>query len=332
MRYHDRIYGDFEIDQPVLLDLMQTRAMQRLHGVLQHGITGLIGITHPTSRFEHSLGVMWLVQHFGGTLDAQIAALLHDISHTAFSHVIDYVFENHDHQSYHEDKKAWFVDQSDVPAVLARHNTDLATVLHEEEYALLEQPAPRLCADRLDYFLRDSVDLGLASLAQVQSALDHLIVADGRIVTDDVAMARWLAETYIAADQKSWANFREVGVYEVTARAIRTALHLGAITEADFWLTDAELWRKLCDIRDVDLQRQIALISPDTRFEWDEVSPTFRVSTKLRTIDPDVLIDGRLFTLSELDASFARQRTAYLRDNTGKWPVRVIACSTNQPE
>ena len=180
MRYLDRIYADFEIDQPVLLDLMQTRAMQRLHGVLQHGITGLIGITRPTSRFEHTLGVMGLVRHFGGTLDAQIAALLHDISHTAFSHVIDYVVDNHDHQSYHEDKKAWSVAQSDVPAVLVQHGIDLETVLHEENFALLEQPAPRLCADRLDYFLRDSVDLGLATLAEVQAALDHLVVADGR--------------------------------------------------------------------------------------------------------------------------------------------------------
>jgi HD superfamily phosphohydrolase len=178
MRYHDWIYGSFEIDQPVLLDLMQTRAMQRLHDVLQHGITGLIGLTYPTSRFEHTLGVMWLVRHFGGALDAQIAALLHDISHTAFSHVIDYVVDNHDRQSYHEDKKAWFIAHSDVPAVLARHGIDLETVLHEEAYALLEQPAPRLCADRLDYFLRDSVDLDLASLAEVRAALDHLVVAD----------------------------------------------------------------------------------------------------------------------------------------------------------
>jgi HD superfamily phosphohydrolase len=324
MRYHDRIYGDFEIDQPVLLDLMQTRAMQRLHGVLQHGITGLIGITRPTSRFEHTLGVMGLVQHFGGTVEAQVAALLHDISHTAFSHVIDYVVDNHDHQSYHEDKKAWFVAQSDVPAVLMRHGIDLATVLHEEDFALLEQPAPHLCADRLDYFLRDSVDLGLATLAEVYTALDHLIVTDGRIVTDDVSVARWLAETYIAADQKSWANFREVGVYEVTARAIRTALKLGAITEADFWLTDAALWRKLGAIDDDDLQRQLALISPDTRFEWDEVAPTFRVSTKLRTIDPDVLTDGRLLLLSELDTDFARRRSDYLSRNAGKWPIRVV--------
>ncbi len=325
MRFSDRIYGEFDIDQPALVDLLHTRAMQRLHGVLQHGITGLIGLTHPTSRFEHTLGVMWLVRHFGGTQSAQIAALLHDISHTAFSHVIDYVVDNHDHQSYHEDNKAWFVAHSDVPAVLARHHIDLEAVLHEEDYALLEQPAPRLCADRLDYFLRDSVDLGLASLAQVRAALDRLVVADGRIVTDDIATARWLADTYIAADQKSWANFREVGVYEVTARAIRTALNLGAISEADFWLTDVELWQKLHAIDHADLHRQLALISPDTRFEWDEVAPTFRVSTKLRTIDPDVLIDGRLFTLSELDADFARRRTDYLRANAGKWPMRVVA-------
>ncbi len=324
MRYHDRIYGDFEIDEPVLLDLMQTRAMQRLRGVLQHGITGLIGITHPTTRFEHTLGVMWLVRRFGSSLEAQIAALLHDISHTAFSHVIDYVVEDHDRQSYHEEKKDWFIAQSDVPATLARYSVDPNTVLHEEDFALLEQPAPRLCADRLDYFLRDSVDLDLATLAQVHAALDQLVVADGRIVTDDVEIARWLAETYLAADEKSWANFREVGLYEVTARAIKIALALGVISEADFWLTDAELWRKLCAVHDDNLQRQIALISLDTRFEWDESAPTFRVSTKLRTIDPDVLIDGRLFTLSELDAGFARRRTDYLARNTGKWPMRVI--------
>jgi uncharacterized protein len=324
MRYPDRIYGTFEIDQPVLLDLMQTRAVRRLRGVLQHGISGLIGITRPTSRFEHSLGVMGLVRRFGGTLDAQIAALLHDISHTAFSHVIDYVVDNHDHQSYHEDKKEWFIANSDLPTTLARHGVDWRGVLHEEDFPLLEQPAPRLCADRLDYFLRDGVDLGLATLAEVQAALDHLVVVDGRIVADDLAVARWLAETYIVADQKSWANFREVGVYEVTARAIKIALKSGAISEADFWLTDAELWRKLCDIQDVELQQQLALISPDTRFEWDDLAPTFRVSTKLRTIDPDVLIDGQLQRLSELDDNFARYRADYVSRNTGKWPMRVV--------
>ena len=77
MLINDRIYGSVEIDEPVLLELIDTAAMQRLRGVLQHGVTALIGITHPVSRFEHSLGVMCLARRIGAELEEQIAALLH---------------------------------------------------------------------------------------------------------------------------------------------------------------------------------------------------------------------------------------------------------------
>lgn len=325
MLYTDSIYGEVEIEEPVLLDLMSTRAMQRLRGVLQHGITALIGITQPVTRFDHSVGVMLLVRRFGGSLEEQIAALLHDISHTAFSHVIDYVVDGHDSQSYHEEWKEPHLRASDVPALLSRYGYDWRNFLHEENYALLEQPAPRLCADRLDYFLRDSRDLGLSTDDEIQHALDHLSVHKGRIGVDDIEIARWLAHTFIAADKASWANFREVGLYEVTARAIKTALHIGGITEDDFWGTDDELWRKLHSIDDASLRQQLALISPATRFEWDEINPTFRVSTKLRTIDPDVSIGDRFQPLSALDDDFARYRAEYLSSNSGKWSMRVVA-------
>jgi len=103
MRYHDSVYGNIEISEPVILDLLETNALRRLAGVLQHGITGLIGVTQPTTRLEHSIGAMWLVRTLGGSLQEQIAALLHDVSHTAFSHVIDYVYQDHQGQSYHEE-------------------------------------------------------------------------------------------------------------------------------------------------------------------------------------------------------------------------------------
>jgi len=324
MNHSDSIYGPVEIKEPVLLDLMQSQATQRLRGVLQHGITALIGLTQPVTRFDHSVGVMLLVRRLGGTLDEQIAALLHDISHTAFSHVIDYVVDGHDSQSYHEEWKEAHLLASDVPDVLARHGYAWRDFLHEEDYALLEQPAPRLCADRLDYFLRDSRDLGLSTLDQIRTALDHLGVFDGRIGVNDLEIARWLAYTFIAADKASWANFREVGLYEVTARAIKTAMQIGAITEDDFWGTDDQLWRKLHAIDDAEVQRQLRLVSPATRFEWDEINPSFRVSTKLRTIDPDVLLDDGFRPLSTLDADFARYRSDYLSSNSGKWPMRVL--------
>lgn len=143
MIVHDVLYGSIAIEEHVLLDLLTSQAMQRLRGVLQHGITGLIGVTPPVTRFDHSVGVLLLVRRLGGSLHEQIAALLHDVSHTAFSHVIDYVVDGHDRQSYHEDWKEPHLAASDVPQVLAQHGYDWRDFLQEEDYALLEQPAPR---------------------------------------------------------------------------------------------------------------------------------------------------------------------------------------------
>jgi len=330
----DRIYGSTEIDEPVLLDLIDSNAMQRLHGVLQHGISGLIGVTRATSRFEHSLGVFALVRKLGGGLEEQIAALLHDVSHTAFSHVIDYVFGGYDRQDYHEVKKAEYIAATDIPVILDAHGYDWCDLLCLEDqemghrFPLLEQPAPALCADRLDYFLRDAFDLGLASLPEIEQFLDHLRVRQGRMVMDDQEAALWAGKTYMQADRASWANLREVGLYELAARAIRRGIQVGVLTVAELWSTDRLSWEKLHASADQELQAILKLVSPDTIIVLDQSQPTFRISTKLRTIDPDVLINGQVRTLSALDPEFARLRTAYLEGNSGSWPIRVIATTS----
>lgn len=331
MIYTDRIYGSIEISEPVLLELMDSHAMQRLHGVLQHGISGLVGVTRPTSRFEHSLGVLILVRRLGCSLEEQIASLLHDVSHTAFSHVIDYVFGGHDSQNYHEEKKVAYITTTDIPALLEKHGYDWCELLCLEDqemaarFPTLEQPAPALCADRLDYFLRDSYDLGLATIAEIENTLAHLHHNHGRMMLDNPETAMWVGKTYLQADRLSWANFREVGLYELAAQAIRRGLEVGIISTNDLWGTDWPTWKKLHTSSDHKLQALLRLVSPETIFVRDEEQPTFRVSTKLRTVDPDVLINGRTQRLSQLEPEFARLRSAYLAEQAGLWPVRVIA-------
>jgi uncharacterized protein len=323
--YHDSVYGRETITEPVLLAVMESAAMRRLKGVLQHGITGLIGLTSAVTRFEHCVGTMLLTRRLRASLPEQIAALLHDVSHTAFSHVIDYVVEGHDSQSYHDEVKVDYMAATDLPAILANHGYDWRDFVDETAYSLLEQPAPRLCADRLDYFLRDGQGMGLASATEIQRLLDHLTVVDGRIAVTDQAAGRWLADTYLRADQASWANFREVGLYELTAQAIRRALTVNAISEDDFFLTDAGLWHKLHTASDQELHNWLQLVKLETQFVWDDETPTFRVSTKLRTLDPDIVVDGRLYPLSHLDLEYAQQRQAYLQSKQGLWPMRVVA-------
>ena len=327
MHFYDDIYGNYQIREPVLIDLINSKGMQRLRGIMQHGITGLIGITSPVTRFDHSVGTMILVDKLGGSLTEKIAALLHDVSHTAFSHVIDYVYNNHQGQSYHDEEKESFLAQTDIPLILDKYGLSWKDFLDETNYPLLEQPAPRLCADRLDYFFHDSKDLRLAAGTDWQKSLANLIVVDGRIVSDSLESARWLAYTYIAADDASWSNFREVGLYEITALAIRRGFEIGLIKQSDIWGTDVPLWQKMQNSHDPTLRSYIPLISANTTFVWDEDNPTFYVGTKLRTIDPDVLVNGELVPLSKLDKQFADHRQSYLLNKQGKWPMRVIAPS-----
>jgi hypothetical protein len=324
MVYDDVVYGSEKIEEPVINTLLETAVLQRLKGILQHGISAMIGITSPITRWEHSLGAMILVRRMGASLEEQIAALLHDVSHTTFSHVIDYVFDGHDSQSYHDEEKEVYVAGTEIPQILAGFGYDWRDFIDEEPFSLLEQPSPRLCADRLDYFLRDSLPLELATPDEIVFALDSLVVSENRIAVNNLQAAQWLGYTFMACDDASWANFREVGIYEVTAQAIRRGLAVGAITEADFWLTDEPTWAKLHAHPDVELQSLLRLVAADTKFVWDEDNPTFWVSTKLRAIDPDVVVDGELRPLSTLDPAFAQHRQDYLTRKKGKWPMRVI--------
>jgi hypothetical protein len=176
---------------------------------------------------------MLLVRRLGAGVREQVASLLHDISHTAFSHVIDFVFDDHSGQSYHEERKEKVVAESDIPAILDRYGLDWREVMDEDQFPLLEQPSPALCADRLDYFLRDLELLKLANRDEISAALESFEVVDGRIAINDADAARWLAYTFIEADRASWSSFREVGLYQLTAEAIKAAYRYGFIVESD---------------------------------------------------------------------------------------------------
>lgn len=68
MIYDDLLYGPGRVDESVLVALLQSSAMQRLHHVLQHGITGFLGLTQlivrAFSRHHAGASLGWL---FAGT-------------------------------------------------------------------------------------------------------------------------------------------------------------------------------------------------------------------------------------------------------------------------
>lgn len=324
MVYDDPLYGPEVIDEPVLLDLLETKALQRLRGVLQHGVSALLGITKPITRFDHSAGVMIVVRRLGADLREQVAALLHDVSHTAFSHVIDHVFHDQGTQSYHERRKAWWIERTDVPETLSRHGLNWREFLDDDDHPLMEQPLPRLCADRMDYVLRDGTGLGLITPAEVRAIRVHVVVQDGRLALDDQGVARMLGERFMACDDRSWSDRFELVIYELAARAIQASLNVGVITEDDLWRTDAVVWEQMRQSTHSEVAHWVRLTEHPPKFVNDWDAPTIRIRPKVRAIDPDVVTPTGLRPLSELDTEFRAMREAYCRRKAEGLSVRLL--------
>ena len=191
MRWDDRVYGEVKVEDPGVLALIDCPTFRRLQGIKQAGPSALAFPFKTVTRFEHSLGVYMLLGKLGADRREQVAGLLHDISHTAFSHAVDFVFDS-EQQDHHEGLKPEFLNR---PRSSPRPDS-LDGAIEPEEffddsvYPLLEQPFPGLCADRLDYFFRDSLACSVTTPDQVARFLAHLAVVGTSIVFTDPTVAR----------------------------------------------------------------------------------------------------------------------------------------------
>lgn len=236
MLYPDKIYGTHPIEG-VLEALIRTATFQRLQRIHQGGAVFLLHPQMNQTRFEHSIGVMLLIRQLGGSLEEQIAGLLHDISHTAFSHVIDYVLKNQK-EDYHEDRYPLVMRSPDITAVLHQFGYQVDQFLTIEPFKLLEHPLPGLCADRIDYTLRDLYQYGEISLDEIQCFLDSLMVMDQQIVLNSKAQGTWFRDRYQLLVSKYFVGKQYQALHEVVTVLFRQYIDTEVLKLEDFHQDD----------------------------------------------------------------------------------------------
>ena len=245
LRWMDRVYGDVEVDDPRVLALIASPTFQRLRGIKQAGPSALAFPFKQVTRYEHSLGVYLLLRRLGAGLKEQVAGLLHDISHTAFSHAVDFVFAS-ELQDHHEGLKPVFLRRPDLLEPLEALGYEPEDFYEDSIYPLLEQPLPRLCADRLDYFFRDSLACGVTTADQVRHFLAHLVVIDGSsIAFTDSAAARSAAEQFAIMNSDWWASATEAFIYNEFADSLRAAFDCGVLDKDALLEDDQAVLHKL---------------------------------------------------------------------------------------
>ena len=262
----------------------------------------------PITRFEHSLGVLFLMRKFDASLEEQIAGLLHDVPHTAFSHVADFVFENKGHE-YHEKFLEEMIYNSEIPEILERHGFDVEHILDESNFGMLERDLPKLCADRLDYSMRD---LKAHFDYDMNTVLEALTVEDGEFVFSDEKEAEKFAEFFMKLDAEVYASPKEVAIYEIFADLIREALEKDEISEEDLFGTDRELMEKLREIDSEKIERKFDVLDKGLEVEIDEKEYDLIGNTKPRAVDPPVKTNRGLVPVSEISPEIGEKIDQHL--------------------
>lgn len=309
MEYRDRVYGAVTVDEPMLRELIAAPTIQRLKGVAQAGypLPWWPSATH--SRFEHSLGVMLLLQRYGAPVTEQMAGLLHDASHTAFSHCIDYALDDGSpaQQDHQDNALPQYLAQSEVPVILERHGFKLSDVLDDGRFPLKEQPLPDLCADRLDYGLRDALAHGLAQPPEIAALLEELTVSDGRWAFASYEAARQFVELFLRLNRECYADVHTAVMFITVGGYLRHALTHGYLNRADLYGTDAQVLAKIAAHHDEDatLRKLFARMNREVPFRTGRADGAVRLVCKSRMVDPACVHDGQLRKVSDIDPGWA---------------------------
>ena len=217
--------------------LIDSAEFQRLRRIRQLGLAHFAYQAAEHSRFTHSLGAFHLATRILAKLRSdhsiaeehqlavRVAALLHDVGHGAFSHVIEPVLNFH-----HEDFTIETVlsSETEIGQILADFSPNLANYVADiirgtfRPMALAQLVSSQLDVDRMDYLLRDSLMTGakygvydlewIIRSIEINEDADHIYIeAPGIYAVEDYLQARYYM-------------FRQV-YFHRTLRAAESILH-----------------------------------------------------------------------------------------------------------
>ena len=298
MKLKDSIYGEMQVE-PVFEQLINTKEVQRLKKIHQGGASYLVNPKWNVTRYEHSVGTMMLIRLMGGSIEEQIAGLLHDISHTAFSHVVDFALDNKE-EDYHEQIYHKIVEQSNIPHLLRENGYDDKDILfNEKKWTILEQSAPKLCADRVDYTLRDMYHYGFISEQEIKKFLNHLTVINGEMTLTSIKVAEWFVQVYYKEVIDFFMHPLNIYAYHQLSQAIKITLQSGEIKLEDLAQDDDYVLNLLKQSKSEEVIQLVE--SMNEAIQLIESSQDYDIyqKKKLRIIDPTLLIEGVLFKTAD---------------------------------
>lgn len=326
-------YGTIEVEERVLIELIHSPALQRLKDIHQYGVAYYTTHREEYNRFDHSIGVFTLLRVKGASLEEQIAGLLHDVSHTVFSHVGDWVFgKEYQEEDYQSSIHRLYLAISGVEKILNKYGYTVEQIAPKRDsFRMLEQPLPNLSADRIDYNIQGAYFQNLLTKEEAQELFHDLIFKEGKWLISRKDLASKLSYFSLFMVEDCWGSAVNYVTSRWLADAILQGLSIGLISWNEFHFgTDQVVWNKLCSSQDPLIQdRMHRVIHPNDYFSFTAPDQaTTIVKFRFRGIDPWIKQGEEIVRLSSIDKELAEAFYATKEKATKGWPL-VIPSSPN---
>jgi uncharacterized protein len=299
MEINDRLYGKIEVTDPIVLEIINTNAFQRLKRINQYGgVNFIYPDRFQTTRFEHSIAVWHILHTLGASEEAQIVGLLHDVGHLAFSHMVDQAMES-ETENYHETIMHLMPGMDEIKAILKKNDIKMQNV---DTYPEIKKSLPDIGADRLDYAMRDYVAATGEETDIGKRVLDSIELNGRDIVFTDLDVA---VEFSLKGVKAMWEVIYEPSVavvYQSLIEMIRLGMKEGWLKEEALFGDDAAVLeilkknREKYDRKYIDIFEKKFTVEPSSEAEAD----LKHVKLKARYFDPFVKTDKGLKQASEL--------------------------------
>lgn len=305
MIYTDKVFGEFSIDEPVLIELIESSTLQRLKNISNAGYYEAFFPGSYHTRFEHSVGDMYLLMHFGAPVEEQIAGLIHDVSHSAFSHCIDYIGESEGqkNQSHQDNMFEDFVRTSKIPAILQKHGFDLNYILDDSHFPLKETDLPDLCTDRMDYSLRGGIMHGEITQNEVKYFLENITATNGRWIFKNFESASWYAKLFLKVSSTYFSSIESAVMLSCVGAYLKHGLTQKYITMDDIYVDDVHVLAKMKPFHktDTELNYLFERMSNKVPYKNNPEKFSSHVFCKSRVVDPLFFDRSEVKRVSEVD-------------------------------
>ncbi|MEM3727130.1 MAG: HD domain-containing protein [Candidatus Bathyarchaeia archaeon] len=214
----DPLYGYIKITE-VEKKIIDTTPVQRLRRIKQLSGAEYVYPAANHTRFEHSLGVMYLAGVLAQNLPIELneesiefiklSALLHDVGHGPFSHVFDSILSKRLNET-HEDLTSWIIKNSEIAEILEKESfsskeaSDLAVgKLNCKEPFFNQIISSGIDVDKMDFIPRDSYHTGAGyGSMDVFRLIYSMEIHEGNLTIGETALSA--LETFLLARLESF--------------------------------------------------------------------------------------------------------------------------------